>query len=187
MKITRYLLISGLAAAVGAAAACERRTSEDRGRTPSSTAASPSSSEDKAASPPAGSSDKQPVSGSALYYVTDSGTRKELTDTATVTDVQKRLAREGLYSGEADGHASPELTSALRRFQARNGLPDTAVIDHATANKLGLDWDAMAKPSAIEKGANEVRDTTNKAEKGAHDVGKDIQKGAEKLEHEVTK
>src|SRR5262249_25431314 len=170
-------IISGVAAALGLGAGCEKRTSDETART-SPTAPSSGSKSDTSASP---SSDmnKQPVSGSTIYFVTDDGTRKELQDTSTLSEMQQKLAKEGLYTGSIDGRPSPELTSALRRFQARNGIPDTAVVDHATANKLGLDWDKITKSSAsdvkddLKKAGEKVKDT-------ASDVGKDIKKDVTK-------
>uniref|UniRef100_UPI0013D24A11 peptidoglycan-binding domain-containing protein n=1 Tax=Klebsiella pneumoniae TaxID=573 RepID=UPI0013D24A11 len=37
--------------------------------------------------------------------------------------LQKGLAREGLYGGDADGRAGPKLREAVRRYQIRERLP----------------------------------------------------------------
>jgi len=198
MKITRYLLISGVAAALGLGAACEKRTSDETARSTASPSSpstpSPSGTKDTTAGMPSKDDNKQPVSGSSIYFVTDDGTRKELNDTSALSDMQQKLAKEGLYTGSIDGHPSPELSSALRRFQARNGLPDTAVVDHATANKLGLDWDKMTKANVrdeVQKGANDVKDDMKKAgekvEDSAKDVGKEIKKDADKAKNDLSK
>ena len=43
--------------------------------------------------------------------------------------VQAELARRGYYRGPVDGVLGPESRSAIRSFQARNGLPVTGRID----------------------------------------------------------
>ncbi len=205
MKITRYLLASGLAAVLGLGVACEKRTSDDMARTTATPAGSPSSPTANPPAPPSPSpkapsdtatpsTEKQPVSGSSVFYVTDDGKRREITDTAALTQLQQKLQKEGLFSGSIDGHPSPELTSALRRYQARNGLSDTAVIDHATANKLGLDWDKLTKSnvrSEVEKGANkakdEMKEAGDKIKDSANDVGKEIKKDVDKAKDDATK
>jgi peptidoglycan hydrolase-like protein with peptidoglycan-binding domain len=199
MKITHTLMVTGLAAALGLGVACEKRTADDNmaPRTPpSSTTPSPSASPTATpTSPPTASSDKgmesssdkQPVSGVSLSYTTDDGKKQEIHDTVAITQIQQKLAKEGLYSGATDGHSSPELTTALRRFQARNGLNDTAVIDHATANKLGLDWNVLTKQNVrdeVQKGANDIKDDAKdlgkKMDDKANDVSKEIKSDAEK-------
>jgi Putative peptidoglycan binding domain len=43
--------------------------------------------------------------------------------------VEAELARRGYYRGPSDGVLGPETRSAIRSFQARNGLPVTGRID----------------------------------------------------------
>ncbi len=49
---------------------------------------------------------------------------------------QRRLANLGLYTGHCDGRPTPQLASALAELQRRCGLPDTGLLDGATASAL---------------------------------------------------
>jgi hypothetical protein len=53
-----------------------------------------------------------------------------------LTGAQARLLNLGLYSGPVDGLDSPALRTAVRTFQARQGLPETGEIDAATRRVL---------------------------------------------------
>jgi peptidoglycan hydrolase-like protein with peptidoglycan-binding domain len=187
--------MSGLAAALGLGVACEKRTADEQPaapiaaapeRAPTPPPATPS------ASPTTPSSDMQPVSGSTLDYVTDDGKRTEIHDTVVLTQVQQKLTQEGLYSGPVDGHPSAELGTALRRYQARNGLPDTGSLDHATADKLGIDWDKLTKANVrdeVMKGASEAKEKANdvgdKIKDSTKDVTKEIKKDADKAKDDA--
>jgi putative peptidoglycan binding protein len=71
-----------------------------------------------------------------------------VTDTHFVAELQTRLADLGVYRGPVDGWDSAALDRALAQFQAARGLPQTAKIDAATADALGLRFeDARATPS----------------------------------------
>ena len=52
-----------------------------------------------------------------------------------VRAVQSKLADEG-YFGEIDGAYSRDFSTALSRFQIRNGLPITAAFDAKRAKRL---------------------------------------------------
>ena len=41
-----------------------------------------------------------------------------------VRGVQEELRRRNMYFGDVDGKMSPELSTALKRYQARKGFPD---------------------------------------------------------------
>src|SRR5262249_2685987 len=114
MKITGYLIVAGLATALGIGAACGKSTSEGQSKAPMSpppsSSPSPSASPTPSAPPSSAAPDKQPVSGSELSFVTDDGKKTEIKDTAAITQVQQKLAKEGLYAGSIDGKSSPELT-----------------------------------------------------------------------------
>ena len=55
-----------------------------------------------------------------------------------VRQVQEELRRRNLYFGDVDGHATPELANALKRYQTRKGFEVTGVIDEATSVSLGV-------------------------------------------------
>ncbi len=55
-----------------------------------------------------------------------------------VRDVQAALKSQGFFYAEVDGNEGPETTSALRRFQIRNGLSVTGKMDDETLAALGM-------------------------------------------------
>src|SRR5512143_3339508 len=151
MTITRLTLVTGLAAALGIGAGCRdvRAPTADQqakhvveSQDPNMAAPMPKDQ----ASPPAApyqatpGSDRQPVSGAELSYVTDDGKRGPIADPDTVTQIEQKLSSDGLYKGPIDGQPSADVVDSVRRFKAENRLGDDAAIDHATANRLGLDW-----------------------------------------------
>ena len=54
-----------------------------------------------------------------------------------VREVQQKLRDGGFYSGEIDGAYSSQLSTALTRYQIRNGLPITGQLDADTSKALG--------------------------------------------------
>lgn len=54
----------------------------------------------------------------------------------TVRQVQEELRKRNLYFGNIDGRSSPELASALKRYQDRKGFAVTGRVDRATASSL---------------------------------------------------
>src|SRR3982751_6201495 len=54
-----------------------------------------------------------------------------------VRAVQAKLADEGCYFGEIDGAYSTDFSTALSRYQIRNGLPITGQLDAETSKALG--------------------------------------------------
>lgn len=67
-----------------------------------------------------------------------------------VRDVQAELKTQGFYYGEVDGKASDETSSAVRRFQIRNGLKVTGKVDDETLGSLGLAGEKKQAPAAPE-------------------------------------
>jgi Putative peptidoglycan binding domain len=55
-----------------------------------------------------------------------------------VLAAQERLAREGYYRGESDGMLSPEMQTAVRRYQITNGLRASGYLDADTLSVIGL-------------------------------------------------
>ncbi|MGI9086173.1 MAG: peptidoglycan-binding domain-containing protein [Chthoniobacterales bacterium] len=55
-----------------------------------------------------------------------------------VRQAQEELRRRNLYFGNIDGKPSPDLTNALRHYQARKGFAVTGAIDEVTAGSLRI-------------------------------------------------
>ncbi len=64
-----------------------------------------------------------------------------------VRNVQTQLKNQGFYYGEIDGQSGPEMASAVRRYQIRNGLEVTGTLTQETLAALGMVASAP-KPSA---------------------------------------
>jgi len=56
-----------------------------------------------------------------------------------VRQVQEELRKRNLYFGDIDGHATPELVSAIKRYQARKGFGVTGAVDEQTASSLNIE------------------------------------------------
>lgn len=63
---------------------------------------------------------------------------KGWSNTAEVTKLQQRLAREGFYSGQADGIYGEALENALSRFQERTNLKPVGRFNRPTAKTLNI-------------------------------------------------
>jgi hypothetical protein len=59
-------------------------------------------------------------------------------DSALVRSVQQSLNDRGYSAGPADGQWGPNTESALRQFQAANGLAQTGSLDDRTLSTLGV-------------------------------------------------
>lgn len=55
-----------------------------------------------------------------------------------VRQVQEELRKRNLYFGNVDGQVSPELASALKRYQARKGFQVTGTVDEETSASLRI-------------------------------------------------
>jgi hypothetical protein len=64
-----------------------------------------------------------------------------------VRQVQEELRRRNLYFGDIDGQATPELATALKRYQERKGFTPTGQIDEVTANSLSVQLAAATTPN----------------------------------------
>jgi peptidoglycan hydrolase-like protein with peptidoglycan-binding domain len=53
-----------------------------------------------------------------------------------IRQVQQKLKTAGLYKGQIDGKASPDLKEAVMEFQMQNKLPQTGSIDQQTMAAL---------------------------------------------------
>jgi hypothetical protein len=54
----------------------------------------------------------------------------------TVKQAQQQLKDQGLYNGAIDGQVGPATRAAIQRFQRRNGLKTTAMLDQETLQRL---------------------------------------------------
>ncbi len=57
---------------------------------------------------------------------------------------QSELKQQGLYKGKVDGILGPKTKNALTAYQKREGLQQTASLDHDTLQRLGLAAAPMA-------------------------------------------
>ena len=60
----------------------------------------------------------------------------------TVLATQKKLARLGLYKGEADGQAGSQTSAAIRRYQIAENLKVTGELNCQTLAQLGINGSA---------------------------------------------
>ena len=56
----------------------------------------------------------------------------------TVRRAQAALNDQGFNAGPVDGRRGPSTDSAIRSFQAKNGLTESGTLDSATLNALGV-------------------------------------------------
>lgn len=73
-----------------------------------------------------------------------------LSDTEYIREVQDALRKRNLFFGDIDGHITPQLSNALKRYQERKGFDVTGTVDSVTAASLqiqsvpGIGSEAMA-------------------------------------------
>lgn len=61
---------------------------------------------------------------------------------------QAELKQQGLYKGKVDGVLGPKTRQALDAYQKREGLRQTASLDHDTLQRLGLAAEPTANATA---------------------------------------
>ncbi|MEF2527949.1 MULTISPECIES: L,D-transpeptidase family protein [Streptomyces] len=159
-------IVRALGAAVAvalAATACGPSESAPAGAAsavPSTSAADPSpaaspSDDGKAASPSPSASQSASPSASASPSPTVKAIMANGDDTEQVRELQARLKQLKLMSVKPTGFYGSKTTSAVKSFQARNGLPATGSVDAATWKKI----QAMSKkPTADELRPPEVNE-----------------------------
>src|SRR5438105_14186077 len=64
----------------------------------------------------------------------------------TVQSVQQALKDQGFYYGNVTGDKSAETTSAIRRYQIRNGLQVTGDTDPETLRSLNVNSNSASLP-----------------------------------------
>ena len=88
-----------------------------------------------------------------------------------VRAVQSKLADEGCYFGEIDGAYSSDFSTALSRYQIRNGLPITGQLDAETSKALereARDWPEHShSPSRVPRRGAVAQARTAKINEGA--------------------
>lgn len=77
--------------------------------------------------------------------------RKGMTNSASVRNMQARLSRLGYYGGAVDGNFGQGTESALKAFQANNGLTADGVAGENTLNKLYSDGARSAGTSSAQR------------------------------------
>lgn len=80
-----------------------------------------------------------------------SGTSASRNSRQNVMDAQRALVNQG-FSISVDGRNGPQTHNAVRQFQARQGLPETGMLDDATREALRTGGSA-AQPSASDTSA----------------------------------
>jgi hypothetical protein len=76
------------------------------------------------------------ISGSTTgSSTTDMGATGSFSSRQSIMDAQQALVNQG-FSISVDGRSGPQTRSAIRQFQARNGLPETGVLDTRTQEML---------------------------------------------------
>src|SRR5690349_1831835 len=68
--------------------------------------------------------------------------------------IEETLADQHLYHGPLDGQFTVELRDAVRQYQRRKGLRETALLDPETMRRLDADASGDATYGAPEIGAN---------------------------------
>src|SRR5216110_64800 len=83
----------------------------------------------------------------------------------TVQSVQQALKDQGFYYGNVTGDKSAETTSAIRRYQIRNGLQVTGDIDPETLRSLNVNSNSASLPQTTSNPAithsNSIRPDEN--------------------------
>ncbi len=62
-----------------------------------------------------------------------------------IESVQQALKNDGFYYGEVSGEMNANLTAAIRRYQIRNGLQVTGVLNDETLQSLGIKSSGSAR------------------------------------------
>lgn len=70
-------------------------------------------------------------------YAANTGSSQSAAPTESqIREAQQKLQQDNLYSGKIDGIMGGETEQALRQYQKKNGLPETAKLDQQTVNSL---------------------------------------------------
>ena len=82
-----------------------------------------------------------------------------LSNTQYIREVQEELRKRNLFFGDIDGAVSPQLTNALRRYQARKGFTVTGTPDATTTASLQIESSPGAPPQGAAIARAEPGDT----------------------------
>jgi peptidoglycan hydrolase-like protein with peptidoglycan-binding domain len=82
----------------------------------------------------ADTSNMAPNAGSNMPAVsgTPSYSTSAMNSSAEIQQAQQQLQEQGFYHGRIDGIIGPETEQAIRQFQQKNGLSQTATLDQPT-------------------------------------------------------
>jgi hypothetical protein len=89
------------------------------------------------ANPPTVSPPQVTGQGTATGLSNDTTGASTMGSDQSLSSAQRELSSRG-FSVTVDGRMGPQTRSAIRSFQASEGLPQTGVLDAATADALGL-------------------------------------------------
>jgi DNA invertase Pin-like site-specific DNA recombinase len=103
------------------------------------------------AAPPATAAQSEPQTSSTAASLKVGGGYTEPRGSDRVRTLQRDLRTAGGYAGAIDGRFGPRTEDAIRRFQAREGLPVDGVADEATV-------------AAIERSVSKVRNSRSRAQ-----------------------
>ena len=84
--------------------------------------------------------------GSSIFYGGPFAGAPPFVQSSVLGQAQGMLAREGFFTGVADGIPGPRTVDALKNYQAAYGLPRTGRLDANTAGALGIAPVGTASP-----------------------------------------
>ena len=73
--------------------------------------------------------------------------RSDRAPAGIVREAQAQLRDQGLYNGQIDGIAGPQTRSAVRAYQKREGLRQTARLDRETVQHMNLTASGPVQPN----------------------------------------
>jgi peptidoglycan hydrolase-like protein with peptidoglycan-binding domain len=99
------------------------------------------------------------LGGAGLAQAADSAQsgmqHDQATTAGTVRQVQTELKRQGFYKGAIDGEMGPQTKSAIKEFQQKQGLMESAELDPQTLDRLqGGGSAGTSQPPAASQPAN---------------------------------
>ena len=75
------------------------------------------------------------------------GQNGQLASPVNIQQAQQQLRTQGLYNGAIDGQLGPEMKTAIKQFQQRNGLPQTGMLDQQTSARLSQSGNNNLSPT----------------------------------------
>lgn len=115
---------------------------------------------------------------------------------ADIMDLQKRLTAFGFYTGEADGFYGPNTATAIRAFEAQNGLSVVGALTpqiltqvklSAMPNRQKANVPAVKPLAAVERRSNDIERAVTKVASQAVSGGQNLTREANKLVEKTIK